>query len=179
MTTEHLVHLDVAERSRATARGPALQSVQDEFFGRGDYASIPLVLLHDRVIGRLPEPIAAAIGLQSAARDVGVGAEVLRHIWERRQVASVDDVMVCLNRLEEAFSHLTYLITENSTDTVFATLGALPSARRFLLLPIKFVRAEKARSGSDELWLRTAHPCGTRTLRGYRKRGVLRPLPAA
>jgi hypothetical protein len=168
----------MSTRGRAVTMGPVLQPVQDEFFRPGEYSSIPLVLLHDRVIGRLPDPIAAAIGLTSAARDVGVGAEVLRHIFQRRQVACVDDVMVCLNRLEDAFSHLSYLVTEGSTTSVFALLGLLTDAQRYLLLPIKLVQAARARSGIDELWLRTAHPCGAKTLRGYQRRDALRPLPS-
>lgn len=156
-----------------------MQPIQDEFFRTGQYAEIPLVLLHDRVIGRLPDSVATAVGLQSAVREVNVGAAVLRHIWERRQVASVDDVMVSLNRIEEAFSHLVFVINENAKPDVFALLGELSSSNRLLILPIKLVRAAKAKSGADELWLRTAHPCGKHTLKGYRARNALSPLPAA
>jgi len=158
---------------------PSIQPVADEFFRPGEYTAIPLVLLHERVVGELSDSVAVAIGLTSPVRSVKVGPDEQWHIFEERGVAAVDDVMVCLNRLEEAFRHLTYLLPAPPTSSEFRLVGAVPSSGRHLVLPVKFVPPGRAKSGKDELWLCTAFPLGESRLKSHLAQGRVVNLPAA
>jgi hypothetical protein len=124
--------MDVVSQPTLWTVQPPIQPVTDEFFRPGEYAAIPLVLLHERVIGRLSDSVASIIGLTSSARTVTLAADVQWHIFQRRLVAAVDDVMVCLNRLEEAFQHLVYLLPTPAARSEFRLVGALPSTGRYL-----------------------------------------------
>jgi len=144
-----------------------------------DYSpGISLVLLHDRTVGTLSTELAIELGLKSNARDIRISASTQRHILDRRDIQREDDVSHCLDRLTEALSNIRFVLTPQPEPTVWALIGLVPTTSRHIVMPLKLVRAEAAGWQVDELWLRTAHPMGAKTLRRHRARGELRPITA-
>jgi hypothetical protein len=122
----------------------------------------------DRQIVRVDDILVRAVGIETGARAVVLGAAVHRHIVEKRRVASSADADLAANRIEEALTDLRYRRATRPNPSVQDVIGFVASADRHLLVAIKFVSREASQSRVDEMWVQTAVPVGKKTVRRMR-----------
>lgn len=131
-------------------------------------AAAILLSLQDREIIELEADFRMAIGLVSTAATVFLSAERHRHILERRQVSSQIHADVAANRIAEALSDVRLKRKVQRRQDVWEVIGFVKSAQMHLLVAIKLVPAVRSEKRADELWIRTAHPVGSKRLRKWK-----------
>jgi len=122
------------------------------------------------------DSIVSAIGISPRVSRIMISATTQRHIIKRRQLVNKLDVELCARRLAEAIENVVYLLQPQRDPRVYEIVCTVPSANRRVLIALKHVKAESARSEEDELWIRTAHPFGKRNYKRKKARGELLEL---
>ena len=125
--------------------------------------------LQDRKIINLSDRFRTAIGLDTSTSAVFLSAAVHGHIIEQRKVSNQVDPDIDANRITEALSDVQLRRMVQRQPNVWDLIGSVPSARkyRYLLVAIKLIPSDKSATKMDELWIRTAHPVGQKTLRRH------------
>ena len=135
-----------------------------------------LLDLADRLVGELSDHLANCLGIQSVSRRVLISAEAQRHAIAKRAISSRIDADLVAQRIAEAFANVSYLLLPQQDPRVFALVGHLASADRWLVMPLKFIPSQAPGEHPDEFWVRTAYPLGRRNLRKLNAKGLLREL---
>lgn len=161
----------IANQAYHAARHAAVHAAVQATLGVSRNAAI--LELADRYLGEIPEPVLAALGLQTTARRVLISAEQQRHAIHRRAITSKTDADLVALRLTEALSNVRYHLLPQRDPRIFALVGFVPSADRCLVLPVKLVSAVDAKTKEDEWWVQTARPLGVRSFRKARATGRL------
>jgi hypothetical protein len=138
------------------------------------YRNAALLELANRLVGYLSEELLLRLGIQSSTTKVLISAASQRHAVQRRKLARKEDADLVVHRVSEAFSNLRYrLALPQQKQGTFALLGYVESAKRWVLLALKFVPAQSAASQADELWISTAFPYGHKRFRVAIRQGRL------
>jgi hypothetical protein len=124
--------------------------------------------LQDRKIIELAESVLSAIGFTPSTRTVFLSAERHRHILERRQLSNQIHADIAANRIAEALSDVRLKRQLPRRPDVREVIGFVESAGMHVLVALKQVSAARTVSQSDELWIQTAFPVGSKRLRKWR-----------
>ena len=136
-----------------------------------------LLDLADRLVGDLSDQLAKWLGIKSTVRRVLISADTQRHAIAKRAISSRVDADIVAQRIAEAFANVRYLLLPQQDPHVFALVGQLTSADRWLVMPLKFIPNQPLGDKSDELWLRTAYPLGQKNMLKNAAKGLLREIP--
>ncbi|MGC3981886.1 MAG: hypothetical protein QM808_11540 [Steroidobacteraceae bacterium] len=137
--------------------------------------NIALLYFADRLIGSLNEELVRQLGIQTSARTLTMSAAAHHHAVARRQVSSQIDAELVASRISEAASNLQYQLLPQRVENVFELVGKVSSADKWLVLPIKLVRASGI-SKEDKWWVRTCYPYGRKNIAKAQRKGLLRKL---
>ncbi len=115
-----------------------------------------------QVVGALSEEVIYLLGVQSAARSVWLHNSAVDHIVVRRGLTRPDATYV--------IEHLVATILRphfcgpDPSDERRVSVVRNTEPGRYVCVPLKFVSASEAHSASDEIWVSTAFPMGSRFL---------------
>lgn len=129
--------------------------------------------LADRLVGQISEELLQCLKVTTMVRRVLISAESQRHAIAQRWISSKIDSELVAQRIAEAFANVRYLLLPQQQDQIFRLVGHVESADRWLVLPLKFISSQQARSHEDELWIRTAFPFSRKKMRQAQAKGLL------
>ena len=138
-----------------------------------NYRNAALLDLADRLVGHLPAHLLQRLGIQSTTTKVLISAETQRHAIARRAISSQIDAELVASRIAEAFANVQYLLFPQRNPNVPLLLGRVESADKWMVLPLKFIRADSSKSHADEFWIATAYPLGRTNFDIAKKKGLL------
>lgn len=122
-------------------------------------------------IGRLRDQVALLIGLPSEVRLVRIAPNTGRHLTRARGGASI--ALYCARNLPALIESPSHFSRFNPETGRFAIVGMTEDKRR-IIVALKLVTAARASSGSDEIWVSTAHDLGRESWPRYqRTRGLI------
>lgn len=129
-----------------------------------------------RFVANLSDAVVAALGVNTSVRMVRIAPSVQQHIADRRKQASQADVDLAVGRLSECIEHLEFSVLPQRKVGIFELVAFVPSEKRHLRVPLKFIPAAASKSNEDEWWVQTAIPFSAKTLKAALAAGKLRPL---
>ena len=132
--------------------------------------------LADRFMGDISDDFATLLKLNSTARRVMMSAASQRHAIERRAISSSLDAELVAAHIAAALANVRYIVQPRRDERVYELVGDIPPTDRRLLVALKLVTGATSASGTDELWIRTAHPLGMKNLRRRLAKGTLKAL---
>jgi hypothetical protein len=142
------------------------------FYATQHYRNAALLELADRELGYLSDALISAFGVATAARQVLISAETMRHAVRRRQLAAQLDADLVATRSSETLANPRYLRRQRD-PRVFELIGYVPSVDKCLVLPLKLVRVETANGVSEQWWARSLFPFGAKTFQRLHAQGNL------
>ncbi|HYD51692.1 MAG TPA: hypothetical protein VEA99_03655 [Gemmatimonadaceae bacterium] len=125
------------------------------------------------VIGRLSADVAMRVGLPEGVREVSASVTDGIHLSLSRGFAG--DAKFASMHLASVIAEPSHYCPLNKAKRRFALAG-LVEDERALHVALKWVPAESAQTGLDEIWVVTAHPLGRNTWQRYCRNGRLRAL---
>lgn len=129
--------------------------------------------LADRLVGHMSAKLLNSLRIQTTTTQVQISAASQKHAIQQRQIAGTVDVELVASRIVEAFQDVRYELLPRRQSHVPRLVGYVQSADRWLVLPIKFVQANRSASGIDEFWVSTAHPLGSTNFDEAKRKGRL------
>ena len=130
----------------------------------------------DIVVCILSDELVVQLGVSTSARSVILSRASQRHIVARRGIARSGDAQLAADRVHEALANLRFRPLPPRRAGTFELVGYVESAQRWLLVVMKLVPGDRAKTGVDEWWISTAYPFGQQTLRRSQSQGKLAPL---
>ena len=138
--------------------------------------SVLAALFSVRFVAHLSDEVVAALGANTSVRMVRVAPSVLKHITDSRKKVSQADVDLAVGHLSECVERLEFLVQPQRKGKNFELVAFIPSKKRYLRAPLKFVPAAASKSNEDEWWVQTAIPLSATTVRALLAAGKLRRL---
>ena len=136
----------------------------------------PPPILADLLLGELPDDVVKALGASTTVRRVHMSMERHRHAIERRRQSSLKDVNLVASRVKEALAGIRFQLLPQRDQRVFALVCFIRSVARWVVIPLKLVKASSSGPRRDEWWAQTCYPIGKERLLEAAQDGHLQSL---
>jgi hypothetical protein len=130
----------------------------------------------DRFVCTLPVALLSRLSGVAQTDKVWLSAERHGHILDRRKRSTTIDVDVSANRMGEALLAAEYVSPVNDDSPFVEVVGYVSSQGRYCHVVLKFLPAERSKSGNPECWIQTSRSFGTNDLKRHIASRELIPL---